>query len=101
MLTAYLNEIGRVISQTCGIDCTAATAVKVLIQRSNGSGFTKLAPNVVVDDAATGQVHWTSETGELWVTGEYFMQVKFEFAGSKVLYGPMTSFEVEGVVPGV
>jgi len=96
-MVTFLNEIGRIISQTTGVYAVAPSAVSVKIQRSDGSGFTKTGADVVVDDEMTGQVHWTSESGDLSVVGEYMMQVKFEF-GANIIYGPLTSFEVEGVL---
>jgi len=96
-MIAYLGEIGRVISQTTGIDWTGATAKQVKIKKPSGVVITKTGSDVIVDDAATGQIHIVTASGELSVAGEYLMQAKVTIS-SVVLYGPLTSFDVEDVL---
>jgi len=96
-MNVYLGEIGRVISQTTGVDWTGATAKQVILRRPNGTTVTKTGSDVIVDDAATGQIHVLTASGDLSLTGEYLMQAKVTIS-SVVLYGPLTSFDVEDVL---
>jgi len=96
-MIAYKGEIGRVLSQTTGIDWTGYTARQVKIRKPSGTVITKTDADVIVDDAPTGQIHIVSATGELSEAGEYLMQAKVTI-GSNILYGPLTSFDVEDVL---
>jgi len=96
-MIAYKDEIGRVLSQTTGIDWTGYTARQVKIRKPSGTVITKIDAAVIVDDAPTGQIHIVSASGDLSETGEYLMQAKVTI-GSVVLYGPLTSFDVEDVL---
>jgi len=96
-MIAYKGEIGRVLSQTTGVDWTGATAKQVILRRPDLTTVTKTAGDVIVDDAATGQIHILTASGNLSLTGEYLMQAKVTI-GSVVLFGPLTSFDVEDVL---
>lgn len=97
---AYKGEVGRVISQTTGVDWTGATAKQIKVRRPDATTFTKSGADVVVDDAATGQVHFVTVGGatpDLSVAGQYLMQAMVTIS-TVILYGPLTSFYVEEVL---
>ena len=96
-MIAYKGEIGRAISQTTGLDFTGATARQVKLRKPSGAVLTKIDSAVIVDDAPTGQIHILSIAGDLDQTGEYLMQAKITI-GSVILFGPVTSFDVEDVL---
>ncbi len=96
-MIAYKGEIGRVISQTTGIDWTGATAKQVKIRKPGGVTLTKTGVDVIVDDSTTGQIHVVTIAGDIDQTGEYLMQAKVTIGGVE-LFGPLTSFDVEDVL---
>ena len=93
----YLGEIGRVISQTAGVDFTGATAKQVKFVKPSGAILTKTTSKVFVDDAPSGQIHVLTESGDLSETGEWLMQAMVTI-GSNVLYGSVDSFIVESTL---
>ncbi len=93
----YKGEVGRVISQTTGIDWTGATAKQVKFVKPSGATLTKTTSKVIVDDASSGQIHVLTESGDLDETGEWLQQAMVTI-GSNVLYGPVDSFVVESVL---
>jgi len=96
-MICYIGEIGRAISQTTGLDFTGNTARQVKLRKPSGTVVTKIDSAVIVDDAPTGQIHILTIAGDLDQTGEYLMQAKVTIGGV-VLYGPVTSFDVEDVL---
>ena len=96
-MIAYKGEIGRVLSQTTSVDWTGNTAKQVILRRPDATTVTKTGSDVIVDDAATGQIHVLTASGDLSLTGEYLMQAKVTIS-SVTLYGPLTSFDVEDVL---
>lgn len=96
-MNCFLGEIGRVLSQTTGVDWTGYTARQVKLRKPSGTVVTKIDSAVIVDDAPTGQIHIVTASGDLDQTGEYLMQAKVTI-GSVILYGPLTSFDVEDVL---
>ena len=93
----FKGDIGKSISQTTGIDWTGNTAKQVKIKKPAGTTVTYTGSNVVVDDAATGQIHIVTATGDLSETGEYLFQAKVTISGVE-LYGPVMGFSVEEVL---
>ena len=93
----FKDEIGRVISQTTGENWTSASTKAVKVVRPSGTSFTKTGTDVVVDDAATGQIHILSATGDLSEVGEYLLQASFTTA-STTLYCPLLTFSVEEIL---
>ena len=103
METFYKNEIGRVIRQSTGLDWSDAVTKTITIVYPDSTSYTKTATAVVIDDAATGQIHFLSGThgssvNDLSQTGRYLMQANFIDSASNKLYGPWTTFEVEEIL---
>jgi len=89
--------VGRVISQTTGIDWTGATAKQVIVTKPSGDIITKTGTDVVVDDAPTGQIHIVTASGDLDETGEYLFQARVTIS-SVIRFGPLMGLIVEDVL---
>ncbi len=93
----YFGEIGRPIGLKTGVDWTGATSKQVIIYRPDGTKLTYTGDDVVVDDATLGIIHVLSKNGDFNQTGQYLAQAKVVTA-TVTLFGPLTSFIVEGVL---
>jgi len=67
--------------------------------KPSGETITVAGTDVVVDDAATGQIHILM-TASFDETGEYMLQAKATFASS-TKFGPIMGFVVEDVIVAV
>lgn len=88
-----IDSIGFQIDLNCGTDITGGT-LSMAIWKPSGALMTK---TVVVDDASTGQVHYTTVADDLDEAGVYKVRAKWEPGGGAIMYGEKTTFEVENL----
>lgn len=85
------GEIGLVIPLTpLGEDITGST-ITIYIRKPDTTVVTKSGTIV---DAITGQVSWTTVSGNTDTNGEYIQQAKY-VTGGVTKYGPMETFYVD------
>lgn len=92
----YKGEVVAVSMRT-GFDWTGATTKQVIILRPDLTKITFTAAAVIVDDAATGQIHVVTASGDLNQLGQYLIQAKMATA-SVTRFSEIQDFFVEDVL---
>lgn len=94
MADIYATSLGVNLEITLNYDLTSNTGVTYRVKKPNNTFVNWTG---TVDTAATGITHYTTVTGDLDLSGKYWVQVKVTFAG-KIYYADPVTFEVTDVV---
>jgi hypothetical protein len=86
-----VDSVGLQINMNAGIDITSGTLTMEITKPITKTTASK---TVIVDVAATGQVHYITIANDLDEVGVYLVRSKWVPSGGGLLYGEETSFQV-------
>jgi hypothetical protein len=91
MADPRVGTIGLTINMACGTNISAGTAT-MLIRKPNKKTLEKV---VVVDNSATGAVHYVTVDGDLDIPGVYTFRSKYDKGSSAALFGDPVEVTVQ------